>query len=134
MGMCRRWLCLACLAKYLSFFFFVLVQMSLEPCLIKHSGRWMGAGTASFLSLSSQCLSSTTSTWLRPGYRIVLQRVSETQSSLCFVMPPSPPAQLGSADPLQALCAEARHPIIKSDAFECTTVGVIGVAGRNGWP
>lgn len=31
--------------------FFILVQMSLEPCLIKHSGRWMGEGTAFFLSL-----------------------------------------------------------------------------------
>lgn len=68
-----------------------------------------GSGDCLFPLPSSQCLSSTTSTWLRPGYRIVLQHVSETQSSLCFVMPPSPPAQRGSADPLQH---SAQHRVI----------------------
>lgn len=64
-----------------------------------------GSGDCLFPLPSSQCLSSTTSTWLQPGYRIVLQRVTETQSSPCFVMPPSPPVptavQHGSSDPLQ---------------------------------
>lgn len=89
-----------------------------------------GSGDCLFPLLSSQCLTSTTSTWLQPGYRIVLQRVTETQSSPCFVMPPSPPAP--TADLIRY--STPRHLIIKSDAFESTAVGLIGLAGRDGWP
>ncbi len=132
MGMCRRWLCLACLAKYLSFF--VLVQMSLEPCLIKHSGRWIGPGTVFFLSLPanvflaqhqhgfSQATVLSYSVLLKPNLARALSCLLLLQCRL----------QCNANRPIRY--STPRHLIIKSDAFESSAVGVIGVAGKNGWP
>lgn len=125
MEMCWRWLRLTRLANYLSFF--APVQMSLELCLIKHDGRWMRTGAASFLPIpASVC----TAQHQRLPYCLTACYCNSISPVLCHPSVHGNCSATRTARPAAAL----RHLIIKSDAFGSAAVRLIGVAGRNGRP